>query len=202
MVIQGMIARYGLAAIFVGAGVEGETSVIAGGVFAHKLFFPLWAAIAAAATGSFVADQIFFYAGRHFREHRLVRRMTGKPAYAKAMKKLERHPIAFILGFRFLYGLRTVSPMAVGTSHVKARAFLLLNAAAATIWAALFTGIGYGFGGPIERTFRRSGLIEHLPLALTIIVLMLIAVSQIVRWLHHRGEAADYDHAQQDAQQD
>jgi membrane protein DedA with SNARE-associated domain len=198
MVIQGLIARYGLAAIFIGAGVEGETSVIAGGVFAHKLFFPLWAAIAIAATGSFAADQLFFHAGRHYREHRLVRRVTGKPAYATAMRKLERHPTAFILGFRFLYGLRTVSPMAVGTSHVKARTFLLLNGIAATIWAGLFTGIGYGFGGPIERAFRRSGLIEHLPLALTTMLLVLIAVSQIVRWLHHRGDAVGCEQMPQD----
>jgi membrane protein DedA with SNARE-associated domain len=191
MLIQGLIARYGLAAIFIGAGVEGETSVIAGGVFAHKQFFPLWAVIAAAATGSFGADQLCFYAGRHYRGYPLVRRMTGKVAYAKAMKKLERHPTAFILGFRFLYGLRTVSPMAVGTSQVKARTFLLLNAIAALIWAILFTGIGYGFGGSIERTFRRSTLTEHVPLALTALLLILIAVSQIVRWLHHRGDAPD-----------
>jgi membrane protein DedA with SNARE-associated domain len=198
MVIEGLIARYGLAAIFIGAGVEGETSVIAGGVFAHKLFFPLWAAVAAAATGSFVADQLFFYAGRHYREHRLVRRMAGKPAYATAMRKLEQHPTAFILGFRFLYGLRTVSPMAVGTSHVKARTFLLLNAIAAAIWAILFTGIGYGFGGPIERAFRRSGLMEHVPLALTAVVMALIVISQIVRWHHHRGDAVHCEQVPQD----
>lgn len=186
MVIQGLIARYGLAAIFIGAGVEGETSVIAGGLFADKAYFPLWAAIAAAAAGSFAADQLFFMAGRHYREHRLVRRIIDKPAFAKAMHKLERNPTAFVLGFRFLYGLRTVSPMAVGTSHLKGRTFLLLNGVAAIIWAALFTGIGYGFGGTIERTLRSTGLIDHLPLVVTGVVLALIAIGQAARWLHHR----------------
>ena len=85
MMIQPLIARYGLAAIFIGAGVEGETSVIAGGVFAHKQFFPLWAAMLSAAAGSFFADQLFFMAGRHYRDHRFVRRITQKPAFAKAL---------------------------------------------------------------------------------------------------------------------
>jgi membrane protein DedA with SNARE-associated domain len=67
---------------------------------------------------------------------------------------LERHPTAFILGFRFLYGLRTVSPVAVGTSEVSQARFLALNALAATLWAALFTAIGYGIGGPLGRYFH------------------------------------------------
>ena len=59
MTIETLIIRYGVAAIFVGAGVEGETSVVAGGVLAHRHLIPLWAAMAAASTGSFVADQLY-----------------------------------------------------------------------------------------------------------------------------------------------
>ncbi len=48
---------------------------------------------------------------------------------------LERHPTGFILAFRFLYGMRTISPVIIGLSGVPFRKFLLLNAIAAGIWA-------------------------------------------------------------------
>jgi len=186
MTIETLIVRYGVAAIFVGAGVEGETSVIAGGVLAHRHLLPLWAAMAAASTGSFVADQLFFAAGRYFREHPRVRKIESKPAFAKAIAIFERHPTLFVLGFRFLYGLRTVSPMAIGTSHLPTRTFLLLNALSAAVWGVLFTGIGYGFGGGIERLVGDSVSLGHvLPIA-TVVLVLLLALAQAVRWLHHR----------------
>jgi hypothetical protein len=60
---------------------------------------PLWAATA--------ADQTFFAVGRSFRNHRRVRTVAAKPAFAKAMVMLERHPILLMIGFRFLYGSAT-----------------------------------------------------------------------------------------------
>ena len=43
------------------------------------------AAIAAAALGSFIADQIFFALGRRFRDHRYVRRVQQKAAFRRAI---------------------------------------------------------------------------------------------------------------------
>ncbi len=151
MSIETLIAQYGLAAIFLGAGIEGETAVVTGGLLAHQHLLPLWGSAAAAVTGSFAADQMFFLAGRRYRDTARVRRIAAKPAFAKALDTLERHPTIFILGFRFLYGLRTISPIAIGTSHVPARTFMLLNLVSAMVWGVLFTGIGYVFGdGLIE----------------------------------------------------
>jgi len=185
MAIETLIARYGLAAIFLGAGIEGETSVIAGGVLAHRHLIPLSAAIVAASLGSCVADQLFFAAGRYFREHRRVRAMAEKPAFKKALVTFEHHPTLFVIGFRFLYGLRTVSPAAIGTSHIRTRKFVLLNALSAAIWGALFTGIGYGFGGGIERVFGGVSVGRLIPIGVAGLVL-LIGIAQLVRWSHHR----------------
>ena len=185
MAIETLVARYGLAAIFLGAGIEGETSVIAGGVLAHRHLLPLWGAIVAASLGSCVADQLFFAAGRYFRENRRVRAMAAKPAFAKALVTFEHHPTLFVIGFRFLYGLRTVSPAAIGTTHIRTRTFVLLNALSAAIWGTLFTGIGYGFGGGIERLFGGLSVSHLIPIAAAGLVL-LIGIAQFVRWSHHR----------------
>jgi membrane protein DedA with SNARE-associated domain len=190
MTIETLIAHYGLAAILIGAGVEGETVVIAGGVLAHRGLVPLWAAGVAAAIGSFAADQLFFAAGRYFRDYPRIRRMEQRPAFAKALVTLEHHPVMFIMGFRFLYGLRTISPIAIGTSHIRARTFVLLNALAAIVWAVIFTGIGYGFGGGIERLLGKSLSTGRLLPIAAVVIVALLGLAQAVRWLHHRY--ADY----------
>jgi len=185
--IETLIAEYGLAAVFLGAGIEGETMVLAGGLFAHEGMLSLPGAMIAAAAGSFAADQAFFAAGRRFRATRWVQRAQGKPAFAKALETLERHPIGFIFAFRFLYGLRTVSPIAIGTSHVPTRTFLWINAVAACLWAVLFTTLGYVFGTGIAELlgrYRPHGR-QWLWVALAALVLG-IAVAG-VRWWRRRG---------------
>lgn len=155
MSIETIIAKYGLAALFLGAGLEGETVVVAGGLLAHKGLLPLPGAMAAAAAGSFVADQIFFSAGRYFRGQAWVKKVQQKPLFAKALGLLERHPIGFIFAFRFIYGFRTISPIAIGTTQVRTKLFVVINAVAAVVWGIVFTGIGCLFGHSFEKLLDR-----------------------------------------------
>ncbi|WP_256325698.1 DedA family protein [Sphingomonas sp. YR710] len=142
---------YGPVAIILWAGFEGESAAIAGGVLAHRGVMPLWAAWLATAFGAFLADEMFFQIGRRFRDRPFVARARHRPAFAKAMAFIERYPTAYIIVFRFLYGLRTVSPIALGLTHVPFRRFASLNAFAALIWSAIFTTIGYLFGPTVDR---------------------------------------------------
>lgn len=190
MTLEAIIARYGLLALFVGAGVEGETVVVTGGLLAHQKLLPLAGAMAAAAAGSFVADQIFFAVGRRFRDHPRVRAIAAKPAFAKALATFERYPVGFVLAFRFLYGLRTVSPLAIGTTSIAARKFIMLNAVAAIVWGILFTGIGYISGHGIERLFGKIHSAEHVLIGAAGVVLALIMLAQIARWLRGRPDRA------------
>ncbi|MEG3170077.1 DedA family protein [Sphingomonas sp. LB3N6] len=192
MSIESFIAQYGLAAIFLGAAFEGETSVVTGGLLAHQHMLPLAGSAAAAVAGSFFADQLFFFAGRRYRDTKLVRRIAEKPTFAKALDTLDRHPTLFILSFRFLYGLRTISPIAVGTSHVPARTFVVLNAISALVWGVLFTGIGYVFGDGlialVDRIMPRQKL---LGVAILIAVIALvIACVRFWRGRHARKTAS------------
>lgn len=155
MSIEAVVARYGLAALLLGAGLEGETAVITGGLLAHEGLLSLPGAAACAVAGSFAADQLFFAAGRRFRDRPVVRRVMGRPAFARALAAFERRPVGFILLFRFLYGLRTVSPVAIGTTRVPLRTFLPLNLAAAAVWGITFTGVGYLFGNGLAEMLGR-----------------------------------------------
>ena len=174
MALEALIARYGLWAILAGAGVEGEAVVVTGGILAHRGLLPVWGVAIAAAVGSCAVDQLWFLAGRYFRDRRRVRAITAKPAFQRALAMLERYPTSFIFGFRFVYGLRTVSPIAIGASTIPARRFVPLNIAAAAVWGPLLTWIGFTFGKAIDPLLRTShrGVLLVLATGLAIVVLV------------------------------
>ena len=190
MSIAALLARYGLPALFLGAGLEGETVVVAGGLMAHAGLVSLPAAMAAAAAGSCLADQLFFLIGRRFREHRLVHWIKAKPAFARAMAWLERYPIGFIFAFRFLYGLRTVSPFAIGTTQVATRTFVMVNIVAAIVWGVTFTAIGYAFGHRFEAWMARVRPSGHTILLVVAGIVAAAVLAHIGRWAWRRRRAA------------
>lgn len=166
MSIETLIENYGLLAIFLGAAFEGETAAFLGGVVAHRDLLTYWSASLAATAGSFAGDQFWFFAGRYAARWTLVRRLMEKPALARTTRLLEKYPTGFILAFRFLVGLRTISPVVIGTTRIPTGKFVLLNALAALVWGQLFTALGYLFGHGIQQTLGHLPLHRHLLIAI------------------------------------
>ncbi len=178
--LEAFFVKYGLFAIFLGAGIEGETAVVIGGVVAHRGLVPPVGAALAAGAGSFLADQTLFWVGRRFRGHPRLARLQGTSGYRRATQWMERYPTAFIFGFRFIYGLRTVSPLALGASAVSRRHFLVVNFVSAFIWAATFTALGFAFGASIELLFGRIQRVELILAALIVGVGLLWLIYKFV----------------------
>jgi membrane protein DedA with SNARE-associated domain len=184
--IEAIVARYGVVAIALGAGLEGETAVVTGGILAHQGLIGWPATLVAAAVGSFLADQIFFTIGRRSRDGRWIRKLRQRRVYARVTKMMERYPVGFIFAFRFLYGLRTISPVALGTSKVSTRLFVAVNAASAACWASIFVGIGYLFGEAFqELAARYRPSLRHILMAAAL-VMVAAAIGWGVRALWQR----------------
>ncbi|GAA3255993.1 hypothetical protein GCM10020258_14970 [Sphingomonas yabuuchiae] len=159
-----------------------------GGILSHQGLIGWPAAFLAAAIGSFLADQVFFTIGRRARDGRWVGKLRKRRVYTRVTKLMERYPVGFIFAFRFLYGLRTISPVALGTSHVSTRLFVAVNAASALCWAAIFTGIGYLFGEAFhELAARYRPTLPHILMAAGL-VMVAAAIGWGVRalWLRYR----------------
>ncbi|GGF77523.1 DedA family protein [Rhizobium wenxiniae] len=187
--LEHLISQYGVLAVFLGAAFEGETAVFLGGIFAHRHFMSWWEAAAAAAIGSFAADQAWFFAGRYANRLALVQRFLKTDAAQKVSQLLEAHPTGFILAFRFIYGMRTVSPIAIGLSSVPALRFVILNFIAAVVWAVLITTIGYLFGNAVEMLFGRLKLHLHMLIAIAAIAVILAALAYLIRRQMRGGSA-------------
>jgi membrane protein DedA with SNARE-associated domain len=104
----------------------------------------------------------------------------------RVLVKLERHQTLLILGFRFLYGLRSVTPFAIGMSDVSWLRFSLLNLIGAGIWAICFGLAGYYFGQAVEAFV---GDIKQYELELIASVIGFGTLLWLVHWYRRRRSA-------------
>ena len=131
---------------FLWAFFEGETFVIFGGMGAQLGIINLYWLVASVWIGSFLGDQLWFWLGRKWGNKALARFPAAETRAARILEWLEKYGVGFILVFRFLYGIRNIASVAIGTSRMPWSRFLFWNFIAAGIWAWSFAGAGYLFG--------------------------------------------------------
>ena len=161
MKLESLIDTYGYLAILVGTFFEGETVLVLGGLAAYREYLRLPWVILAAFVGTLCGDQLFFYLGRVHSQAILAKRPSWKARVEKAQKLVERFQKPLILAFRFLYGLRTVTPFVIGMSKVPTGQFVILNVIGAMVWAIVVGTGGYLFGSALEVVI---GNIKHYEL--------------------------------------
>lgn len=181
--IDALIAQYGLIVIALGAVIEGETVVTLGGFAAHQGFLnPISVAVCAMA-GAFAGDQLIFSVAHRYRDARVVRGLVDSVPGRAAIGLVAARPTWFVLGFRFMVGLRTVGPVAIALAGVGHRRFAALNGLSAVVWGTLWTAVGYMAGGAVESVLGKLERFEHRAAVAMAIVLGVAAFGWVVR--HH-----------------
>jgi membrane protein DedA with SNARE-associated domain len=160
-VLESLIQTYGYVVIFLGTLVEGETILVSGGFAAHQGYLQLRWVILVAFLGGFSGDFLFFYLGRWHGHLILTRHPIWYARVLKVFSMLERYHTILILAMRFLYGLRTITPFALGMSQISTRRFLFLNTIGALIWAIAGGTAGYLGGQVLERMLGDLTHYEH-----------------------------------------
>ncbi|MGF7173260.1 membrane protein DedA with SNARE-associated domain [Azospirillum doebereinerae] len=138
-------------------------------------------------SGSFLGDQLWFWLGRRWGNKALARFPAAEVHSARVLRWLETYGVGFILVFRFLYGVRNIASVAVGTSRMPWSRFLFWNFIAAGIWAWSFAGAGYMFGE------AAAAIGENGPKVLLLIALVIGALwitFKSIRWVARRRAAS------------
>jgi membrane protein DedA with SNARE-associated domain len=184
--VSALVAQYGYLMVFAGALAEGESVLIAAGFAAHRGLLQLpWVIVLAAAAGA-LGDQIFFYLGRRHGPRLLARWPLMAQRVQRVQPLLRRHPNLAILGVRFMVGLRTAGPVALGALGVPRWKFALFNGAGALLWATLFSLLGWHFGQALQwLLYDLRAAEEGLLVGLFVLAL---AVSLWWRWRRRRAE--------------
>ena len=161
--------------VLVGTFFEGETVVVAAGALAREHGLDVGLLAACAFAGSFLGDQTWFYVGRAGGPSLLARRPSWAAGAARVEAWTARWGTAFVLGFRFLYGIRTVAPLVLGATRYPAGRFFVLNAVGALLWSLLVTALGYSLGFAVETALGRFVEAEE--------VLAVVLVAGVAFWL-------------------
>ena len=144
--IMALLAEYGYYGILIWTFLEGETIVIIAGLMAKKIGLELWLIALCAFTGGLLSDQLMFLLGK-FKGEKLLHRF---PALERRMEKatglFKKYDTLLILSFRFIYGVRNITPIMLGISGVSYQKFFILNIIGAAVWATSFTYGGYYAG--------------------------------------------------------
>ena len=187
--MEEFLRQYGPIGVFLGAAFEGQTAVIVGGLLARQHILPFWIVLSSAAAGSGLIDHLLFVAGRRFRSHRWVRQATEQAAFARALGFIERFPTSYTLIFRFIFGLRLASPVAIGVSKVPTWRFTVLNIAGAVIWAGAFSGAGFIFGEALHNLLGRhhAGRWTLYAAGALVVVVLIVGLVRYLLRLRHKS---------------
>ncbi len=148
--LESLLTTYGYPFLVIGTFLEGEAILVMAGVIAHIGYLSLGWVIVCGFVGSVLGDQLFFILGRRRGRAILARRPGWQARTEIVLQKLERHQTPLLLGFRFMYGLRTITPFAIGLTNISYARFAVFNVIGAAIWASAVTMAGYYFGQAIE----------------------------------------------------
>lgn len=166
-------------AIVLGSLIEGETTVVLAGFAAHQGYAP-WLAVAALAAGvNLMLDQAWYLLGRWRGPELLARFAMLRQGVEIITPRLYRHRRWLVFFVRFMYGLRTAGPIAMGIARLPWLDFAVFNALGALVWAATFAGLGYAFGRAIAVLI---GSLAHYEM----LTVLAIALAGLLVWFWHR----------------
>ncbi|HXX57886.1 MAG TPA: DedA family protein [Thermodesulfovibrionales bacterium] len=183
--LEHLIRTYGYVALLIGTFFEGETILIIGGLTAHLGYLHLPLVMVVAFIGSFSGDQVFYFIGRARGRDILARYPRWCARAEKIHIILERYHDLIMLGFRFVYGIRILTPIVIGMNHrIAARRFVILNAAGAVLWAVLVSTGGYLFGTALEVVMKD---IKRYEMEVIIGILLIGGISWMVHYLREKN---------------
>jgi membrane protein DedA with SNARE-associated domain len=123
---------------------EGETFVLlaAAAGRATRVIDP-WILMLCVWGGSFMGDQLWFTLGQRYGRRAVAKIPGAERRMDTALRFLDRYGVAFVLCFRFLYGIRNVAAAACGMAGMNRMRFAALNFIAAGVWAGSFVAAGW-----------------------------------------------------------
>ena len=149
--------------VFFGSMVEGELILLSASAAASLGYLDISKVFTIAVFTTIFVDQGLFFLGRHIGTDWLIRRVPKlEKARSKAFSFLKRMEMFFIFSFRFIYGIRTISPLIIGSAGIKPIKFILCNIVSGLVWAGGSCWLGYEIADTIsDGTFNYKDLILY-----------------------------------------
>jgi membrane protein DedA with SNARE-associated domain len=152
------------------------------GFLVHSGYLTFPFVVLSAFAGTFAGDQFYFFIGRKKGMDYLDTHRSWKVKSGQVLRLMRRHQTLVIILFRFIYGIRTITPFLIGASGTSVTKFMFYNALGGLFWALAITSLGYVFGHAADLLLHDIKRYEFIVMGAIILVgLMIWMVHAIAR---------------------
>jgi membrane protein DedA with SNARE-associated domain len=159
--VTNLFLSYGYLVIFLcfaldnfGLPASGDVVLFAGGFFANSGQMSLPLVMLAGASGGWVSDNIYYWIGRkggrpllnRITKTRILRHLISEKSLGRVESYYVSHGGKTVFVGRFGPGLRSMTPLFAGVTHMNYWRFLPYNLADVAVWSIAYTMVGYVFG--------------------------------------------------------
>ena len=164
------LTTYGYIALFLYSLGGGFVGLMAAGVLSYMGKMDLATSMAVAFVANFLGDTLLFYLARYHKHDVLKYFHKHRRKLALSHLLMKKHGSWIIFMQKFVYGIKTLIPLAIGITKYDFMKFSVLNFLAAILWT-LVIGIGsYLAGKPIMKVYE---VIAERPYIAPIILVVL-----------------------------
>jgi membrane protein DedA with SNARE-associated domain len=179
--LEALVIRWGYLAIAFGIFLEGESVLILGGAMAHRGLLSLPLVMLVAFLSAFAGDQFWFQMGRRYGRPLIERHPKWLARLGGVQARLQRYGDVFVFGFRFVYGIRTVTPVLLGMTDYPRARFVCLNLAGVAVWSVAISWAGWALGAAFQRIMDRAMHAQKLVAGVLVAALCVWLVLTLLR---------------------
>lgn len=138
--MEDFIKEWGYLALFLYSFGGGFVGLVVAGVLSYAGDLNIVVSIVVAASANFMGDQFLFYMARTNKLYAndTMKKYGRKVALAHLMMRRYGSTVVFIQ--KYIYGIKTLIPLAMGLTKYSFKKFTFFNALAAILWACV---VGY-----------------------------------------------------------
>lgn len=178
--MEELLQKYGLWAVFLGAMIEGDLTLLLAGVLARAGVFSFSEAMVVGVSGGVVGDSLTYMVGTRFR-NRSRRFGFFTRARPRIERLMDKFGVLSIFIVKYIWGLRTASAVFWGLAQFGFPRFLWLTVASCLVWVGLLVGLGFSFATGIEKLIGDLHRIQIILLIAVIIVVTVYAIRRFER---------------------
>ncbi len=167
------LETYGYIVLFLYSFGGGFIALMGAGVLSYTGHMNLETAILVAFIANFLGDTMLFYMGRYNKKDVMGYLHRHKRKLALSHLLMKRHGSWVIFLQKYIYGIKTLIPLAIGLTKYDFKKFTLLNLFASAIWALIIGTVSYMAGEAIKSAYE---IIAQRPYIAPIALLSIIAL--------------------------
>ncbi|MDR0695670.1 MAG: DedA family protein [Holosporales bacterium] len=142
--IEGFVRDWGYLAVLIGSIFEGEVILITASAYAACEILSITKVFTVALATTIVVDQVLYWVGYTVGTDWIIKKIPRlEESRKRVFTLLKKMDILFIFAFRFIYGIRTVSPIIIGAARVRPIKFMIFNIFSGICWASVSCFVGY-----------------------------------------------------------